>query len=155
MIEPDAMAPDFTLADQDGNAITLSSFRGGRVLVAFYPKDMTPGCTKELCSLRDGFEALEGLGLTVLAISMDGQASHKRFADKHGFPFHLLSDQDHSVMESYGAWGEKNMYGKKVTGVIRSSFLVDKNGRIMKVWKKVSTATHGEDVKTYLEGLEG
>lgn len=155
MIGPNTPAPDFTLPDQDGHAITLSSFRGGWVLVAFYPKDMTPGCTKELCSLRDGFEALEGLGLTVLAISRDGQESHKRFADKHGFPFHLLSDQDHSVMEAYGAWGEKNMYGKKVTGVIRSSFLVDKDGNVMKVWKKVNTATHGEDVKACLEDLRG
>lgn len=152
MIEEGMMAPDFTLPDENGNDVALSSLRGQRVVLYFYPKDNTPGCTKEACSLRDNAGALESLNAAVVGISPDSSASHAKFIAKHDLPFHLLSDPDHRVMEMYGAYGEKMMYGKKTIGVIRSTFIIAADGTVEKVYRKVNTATHGDDVRKFLEG---
>ena len=150
MIEEKKIAPDFTLLDQNGNEVTLSSFRGNNVILYFYPKDNTPGCTKEACSLRDNIPDFENLNATVIGISPDKSESHVKFRDKLTLPFTLLSDPEHKVMEMYGAYGEKILYGKKTIGVIRSTFLIGEDGTVLKVWKKVNTATHGDDVRKYL-----
>jgi peroxiredoxin Q/BCP len=135
-LSPGDKAPDFTLLDQDGNEVKLSSFRGRKVLVYFYPKADTPGCTTQACELRD---ACGDLGDTVvLGISPDKPAKQKKFDDKYGLGFPLLADEDHAVAEAYGVWGEKKNYGKTYMGIIRSSFLVDEQGRIAEAWYKVS-----------------
>ena len=146
------MAPDFTLPDENGNDVALSSLRGQRVVLYFYPKDNTPGCTKEACSLRDNAGALESLNAAVVGISPDSSASHAKFIAKHDLPFHLLSDPEHRVMEMYGAYGEKTMYGKKTIGVIRSTFIIAADGTVKKIYRKVNTATHGDDVRKFLQG---
>lgn len=146
-------AIDFTLPDQDGNPFTLSSLKGQKVVLYFYPRDNTSGCTKEACSLRDSFSGLRDLNATVVGISPDSVESHRKFADKYSLPFTLLSDKDKSVMQAYGAYGEKKLYGKVSMGVIRTTFLLDEEGKVAKVWKKVNTATHGEDVRKELEKL--
>ena len=153
MIEEGKTAPDFTLPDENGNNVSLSSLRGQIVVLYFYPKDNTPGCTKEACSLRDAIDDMASLEATVIGISPDSSESHVKFREKHSLPFHLLSDPKHEVMEMYGAYGEKMLYGKKTTGVIRSTFLIGKDGTVLKIYKKVNTATHGEDVKKALEAL--
>jgi peroxiredoxin Q/BCP len=150
MPEAGQPAPDFTLTDQDGNQVSLKDYRGKDVLVYFYPKDDTPGCTKEACSIRDTWQDFDAKGTAVLGISRDDAKSHQQFIAKYNLPFSLLSDPDAQVTRSYGAWGEKNMYGKISEGVIRSSFLVGPDGIIKKVWKKVKTDTHGSDVLTAL-----
>ncbi len=152
MIEEGMMAPDFTLPDENGNDVALSSLRGQRVVLYFYPKDNTPGCTKEACSLRDNAGALESLNAAVVGISPDSSASHAKFIAKHDLPFHLLSDPEHRVMEMYGAYGEKTMYGKKTIGVIRSTFIIAADGTVKKIYRKVNTATHGDDVRKFLQG---
>jgi thioredoxin-dependent peroxiredoxin len=146
MLNEGSQALDFTLKNVDGEDITLSSFRGKKVVVYFYPKDDTPGCTKEACSFRDWYEDILEKGAVVIGISPDDHASHVKFKEKYNLPFYLLSDPDHQVAEGYGAWGEKNMYGKKSFGIIRSTFLIDEEGNVLKVFKKVNTETHGEDV---------
>ena len=152
MLEEGTKAPLFTLQDRNGSDVSLESFRGGYVLVYFYPRDNTPGCTAEACSIRDNMPDFESLGLSVIGISPDKAESHRRFGEKYGLSFTLLSDPEHKTMEAYGAYGEKMMYGKKTMGVIRSSFLIDPEGTIVKVWKKVNTKTHGDDVrKAFLE----
>lgn len=154
MLETGQMAPDFTLPDQDGQPFTLSSLRGGYVVLYFYPKDNTSGCTKEACSLNGELDAFSGLGARVVGVSADGSESHQRFIARYSLGFTLLSDGDHEVMKAYGAYGEKTMYGKKTVGVIRSTFLIDPEGRIARIWRKVNTATHGQDVRAVLEALE-
>lgn len=152
-IEEGKAAPAFKLADADGNEVALSSFAGKDVIVYFYPKDDTPGCTKEACGFRDGWADLKKAGVAVLGVSADSSASHKKFAAKYKLPFTLLSDPDHAVMTKYGAWGEKTMYGKKVTGVIRSTVWVGPDGKVKKHWARVrEAATHPDDV---IEALRG
>ena len=146
-------AIDFTLPDQDGNSFTLSSLKGQRVILYFYPRDNTPGCTKEACSFRDSFPALSGLNARVIGISPDSVESHRKFREKFALPFTLLSDKEKTVMQAYGAYGEKKLYGKVSMGVLRTTFLLDEEGKVLKVWKKVNTATHGEDVRAELEKL--
>ena len=153
MLETGQMAPDFTLPDQDGQPFTLSSLRGGYVVLYFYPKDNTSGCTKEACSLNGELDAFSGLGARVVGVSADGSESHQRFIARYSLGFTLLSDGDHEVMKAYGAYGEKTMYGKKTVGVIRSTFLIDPEGRIVRIWRKVNTATHGQDVRAALKTL--
>jgi peroxiredoxin Q/BCP len=134
-------APDFTLADQDGKPVSLSDFAGKKaVLLYFYPKDDTPGCTKEACGFRDEIRAFAKLGVAVLGVSPDGGASHQRFIAKYKLPFPLLSDPDRKVMKRYGAFGEKMMYGKKTQGVIRSSVLIGKDGKVLRHWARVAKA---------------
>jgi peroxiredoxin Q/BCP len=139
-IEEGKAAPAFALKDASGDKVALKDFQGRNVVVYFYPKDDTPGCTKEACGFRDLWKDIEKTGTVVLGISPDDAASHSRFARKYGLPFTLLSDPDRNVMEKYGAWGEKNMYGKKTMGVIRSTVLIGPDGKVKKHWKRVSKA---------------
>jgi len=140
-------APDFTLPDADGNPVSLSSLRGQRVIVYFYPAAMTPGCTKEACDFRDSLASLNSAGITVLGISPDQPAKLARFRDKEGLTFPLLSDPDHAVLEAYGAWGEKKLYGKTTVGVIRSTFVVGADGKIEKAYYAVKAAGHVDRLK--------
>ncbi len=145
-LEAGAKAPAFTLPDAEGNKVSLKSFAGRKVVVYFYPRDDTPGCTKEACQFNDALSQFEGLGVPVIGISPDKQASHVKFRDKYGLRFPLLSDPDHGVMEAYGAWGEKTMYGKKTTGVIRSTFLIDEKGKVARAWYGVKADGHAAKV---------
>ncbi len=154
-IEPGTEAPDFTLTTHDGDPLTLSSLRGRLVVLYFYPRDDTPGCTKEACGFRDIEKQLTQAGAIVLGVSPDSPESHARFREKYSLPFTLLADPDHAVAERYGAWREKNMYGKKSLGIARSTFLIDPTGRVAKVFKAVKTAVHAEQVLTAIEGLSG
>ncbi len=144
-------APDFTLPDADGTPVSLKQFAGKDVILYFYPKDDTPGCTKEACGFRDNWKALTQAGVVVLGMSADGAASHRKFIDKYKLPFPLLSDADHKVMEKYGAYGEKMLYGKKTTGVIRSTVWIGPDGRVKKHWARVANAEmHPEQVRAAL-----
>jgi peroxiredoxin Q/BCP len=151
--EEGTKAPDFNLLADDGKKVKLSALKGKPVVVYFYPKDDTPGCTKEACAFRDQKKVLEKLGAVVLGISPDDAASHVKFRDKFQLNFPLLADTDHKVAEKYGAWREKNMYGKKSMGIQRSTFLIDKTGTIAKVWKKVSVDGHDAQVLEALQEL--
>lgn len=139
-IEEGGPAPEFTLKDAQGREVSLSDFRGRDVVVYFYPRDNTPGCTKEAQGFRDLWPEFEKLGVVVIGISPDSLASHEKFASQHGLPFVLLSDPDKKVMEAYGAWGEKTMYGRKTVGVIRSTVWIDPEGRVVKHWRRVTRA---------------
>jgi peroxiredoxin Q/BCP len=145
-IEPGQMAPDFTLPAADGAHVKLSSFRGRPVVLYFYPRDMTPGCTKEACAFRDRHSELKKLGAAVLGVSTDDVASHEKFRDKYELNFPLLADVDHAVAEKYGAWREKNLYGKKSMGVQRATYLIDREGHVSRVWKKVNVDGHDQAV---------
>ena len=145
-------APVFELKDQQGKTVTLSQFQGKKVLVYFYPKADTPGCTTQACSLRDAKEELSGHGVVVIGISPDPEANQSKFDSKYGLGFALLSDEDHSTAEAYGAWGEKSMYGKKSMGIIRSSFLIDEQGKIAKTWYKISPKDTAPKLLAELEG---
>lgn len=147
-------APSFSLKATDGSTVKLSDFKGRKLVLYFYPRDMTPGCTKEACGFRDDYSALKRRGVEVVGVSGDSQASHQKFTDAYSLPFPLLSDPDHSMMAKYGAWGEKTMYGKKVTGVIRSTFIIDGDGKIAHIFRKVKTDTHSKDVAAVLDSLK-
>ncbi|MEA3290778.1 MAG: thioredoxin-dependent thiol peroxidase [Pseudomonadota bacterium] len=154
-IEEGKAAPQFTLPDADGNKVRLKELRGKHVVVYFYPKDDTPGCTKEACSFRDLKQAFEQHNAVILGISPDGGESHQRFADKYQLPFTLLSDPAKKVMEKYGAWGEKTLYGKKTVGVIRSTIWVGPNGKVIKHWRRVpKAADHPQKVLELLADYE-
>ena len=141
-LAPGDEAPDFTLPDADGNLVSLSSLRGQRVIVYFYPAAMTPGCTTQACDFRDNLAELNGAGITVLGISPDQPAKLAKFRDKEGLTFPLLSDPDHAVLEAYGAFGEKKLYGKTVVGVIRSTFVIDADGKIETAMYGVKATGH-------------
>ena len=146
-IEEGMPAPAFTLTDQDNKPVSLQDFRGQDVIIYFYPKDDTPGCTKEACGFRDLWLEIEETGAVVIGVSPDDAKSHTRFIDKYALPLTLLSDPDKSMMTEYQAYGEKMMYGKKVTGVIRSTVWVDRDGKVKKHWRKVAkAATHPDKV---------
>ena len=133
MLSPGDPAPDFTLAADDGSTVSLSGLRGSPVVVYFYPKDDTPGCTAQACSLRDGYGDFEAANAVVLGISPDGVASHRRFKDKYGLPFPLLADEDHQVAEAYGVWAEKTRGGRTYMGINRSAFVIDEDGTLVDV----------------------
>lgn len=151
MLEVGNKAPSFTLMGDDGKEYSLDDYRGKKVLLYFYPKDNTPGCTKEACSLRDWNNEIIKRGVTIMGVSKDTVQSHNKFREKYGLNFILLSDPEKTVHEAYGAWGEKKLYGKVSLGTIRKTFLIDEEGNIEKIWNKVSVATHGEDVVKYLD----
>ncbi|MCL7957995.1 MAG: thioredoxin-dependent thiol peroxidase [marine benthic group bacterium] len=150
MLNEGDIAPDFELATYGGDTIKLSDLRGRRVVLYFYPKDDTSGCTKEACGFRDNLAALEESNATVIGVSPDGVASHEKFRDKYDLNFPLLSDPDHQVAEAYGAWGTKKMYGREYQGILRSTFLIDPEGRIEKVYAKVKPAEHAGQVASDL-----
>lgn len=139
-------APSFSLKDAQGSTVKLSDFKGKPVVLYFYPKDNTPGCTREACDFRDKYSALKKKGAVVLGVSPDSDKSHQKFADKYSLSFPLLIDADHTVAESYGAWGEKTLYGRKFMGLIRSTFLIGPDGKIAKAWRKVKVDGHVEQV---------
>lgn len=145
-LEEGDKAPDFALQDQDGKTHRLADYAGRTVVLYFYPKDDTPGCTKEACSFRDNHEAIEEAGAVVLGVSADDADSHRKFREKYDLPFPLLVDEGAKVASSYGAWGEKVLYGKTVIGMIRSTFVIGPDGRLAKVWKRVQAEGHGEQV---------
>ena len=154
-IQEGKAAPAFTLKNQDGESVSLGDFAGKNVILYFYPKDDTPGCTKEACGFRDAWGDLEKMGTVVLGVSADGAASHQKFAQKYQLPFTLLSDPEREVMERYGAYGEKMMYGKKTVGVIRSTVWIGPDGKVKKHWKRVpEAATHPQKVLAALRGDE-
>lgn len=153
-VEAGKKAPDFTLAADDGSKVKLSSLVGQPVVLYFYPRDNTPGCTREACAFRDRKAELTKRGAVVLGISPDSVASHVKFRDQHKLNFRLLADPDHKVAEKYGAWREKTLYGKKSLGIQRSTWLIDAQGKVAKVWKKVNVDGHDEQVLEALKELE-
>lgn len=146
MIGVGETAPDFTLPDQDGEPVTLSALRGRRVVLYFYPKDDTSGCTTQACGLRDRIDAFAAKDAVVLGVSPDSPASHTRFRARYDLPFTLLADADHAVAAKYGVWQEKSMYGRKYWGVARTTFVIDAAGRVEQVLEKVKPAGHAEQV---------
>ena len=144
-------APNFKGLDQNAKEVSLSDFSGKKLILYFYPKDDTPGCTKEACNLRDNHTELMNKGYQVVGVSPDNSSSHQKFIGKYNLPFSLLADIDKSIMKAYGAFGEKNMYGKIVEGVLRTTFVIDENGTILKVFKKVQTDNHTEQILKALE----
>jgi peroxiredoxin Q/BCP len=145
-------APNFELPDQDGNTVKLSDLRGKNVVLYFYPKADTPGCTTQACGIRDRKDEYEKLGAVVVGVSPDAPSKLKKFADKYSLPFTLVGDEDHSVADAYGTWVEKSMYGKKYWGNARSTFLIDGEGKVTHVFPKVSPATHDDEVLAALGG---
>lgn len=138
--------PDFEVVDQDGNKVSSGDLIGKRTIVYFYPKDNTSGCTAEACNLRDNYDALTAQGYNVIGVSKDSAASHKKFADKYELPFTLLSDASTQMLQAFGAWGEKKMYGKTVMGTIRRTFIFDENGILERVIEKVDTKNHASQI---------
>jgi peroxiredoxin Q/BCP len=152
-VEEGKRAPAFTLKVDDGSTVRLSDFEGQPVVLYFYPKDDTPGCTREACAFRDQHKELKKLGAAVLGISPDSVDSHAAFRDKFRLNFPLLADADHKIAEKYGAWREKNMYGKKSMGIQRSTFLIGPDGKVAKVWKRVKVDGHDEKVIEAIQEL--
>ena len=150
MIKEGEKAPDFNLEDDQGKKVSLGGFRGKKVILYFYPKDNTPGCTKEACSLRDMNDAILEKGAVVIGISADSVKSHSNFKKKYSLPFYLLSDPDKKVIQAYGVLGDKKMYGKIYKGIIRSTFIIGEDGVIQKVFPKVTPREHGKEVLEYL-----
>lgn len=151
MVEEGKKAPDFTLPDQNGKKVKLSDLKGKYVVLYFYPKDDTPGCTKEACNFRDSFPKFDKTDAVILGVSPDSVASHKKFAEKYKLQFQLLADEDKKVVEKYGVWKEKSMYGKKYMGVERTTFIIDPEGKIKKIFPKVKVDNHHKEV---LEALK-
>lgn len=155
MLEEGTMAPGFTLLSDDGAEVSLSDYRGKVVVLYFYPKDDTPGCTTEACSFRDDHSEIVAAGAAVLGVSPDTLKSHTKFKAKYSLPFALLSDPNHQVAEMYGAWGEKKMYGRTYEGILRSTFIIDEEGKIAKIFPKVTPKDHGQQVLEFLRGARG
>ena len=153
-VEPGKKAPDFTLPSDDGGKVKLSELAPAPVVLYFYPRDNTPGCTREACAFRDQKSLLKKLGARVLGVSPDSVTSHENFRDKFKLNFPLLADADHKVAEKYGAWREKNLYGKKSMGIQRSTFLIDAAGKVARVWKKVNVDGHDAEVIAALKELK-
>ncbi|QQS34313.1 MAG: thioredoxin-dependent thiol peroxidase [Acidobacteriota bacterium] len=146
MLNEGDKAPAFTTTNQDGTKVKLSDYKGKRVVLYFYPKDDTPGCTKEACSFRDSDDVYKKKGIVVLGVSVDDEKAHQKFISKYQLPFDLLADTDKSIVEAYGVWGEKSMYGKKYMGTHRKTFLIDEKGKIVKIFDKVKVAEHADEV---------
>ncbi|MCU1289468.1 MAG: thioredoxin-dependent thiol peroxidase [Acidobacteria bacterium] len=146
MLKEGDAAPDFTAKNQNGESVKLSDFRGNRVVLYFYPKDDTPGCTKQACSLRDSFETFEEKGIKIFGVSIDDEKSHQKFISKYALPFDLLADTEKEIVNAYGVYGEKTNYGRKYMGINRTTFLIDANGEIVKIFKKVKVDEHAAEV---------
>lgn len=153
MLIEGTVAPEIVLKDKNSNEVKLSDFKGQKVVVYFYPKDNTPGCTRQACAFSNNFSKFEELNVKVIGISKDSEASHIRFADKYELPFVLLSDPELKVIKDYDVWQEKKMYGKTSFGVVRSTYLIDENGVIEKVWKKAKPDTNADEIIKYIENL--
>ena len=143
-------APQFSGVDQEGKTVRLSDFKGSTVVLYFYPKDLTPGCTVEACAFRDDYNALQKKGAVVLGVSKDTPSSHKKFIDKHKLPFSLIADEGGDIIKAYGAWGEKSMYGKKYMGILRITYVIGADGRVAAVFPKVKPAGHAQEVLALL-----
>ena len=154
MVKEGIKAPAITLKDQDGIKVSLSDFKGKNIVLYFYPKDNTSGCTTEACNFRDDFPKFGKLNAVIIGVSPDSVDSHKKFAAKYNLPFKLLSDEKKEVIEKYGVWKEKSMYGRKYMGVERSTFIIDKSGMVKKVFRKVKVADHNKDVTEALKELD-
>ena len=152
LLEAGAQAPDFTLPDGEGNQISLSDFAGRKVVLYFYPRDNTPGCTRQACAFAGAFEEFKKIDAVVIGISKDSAASHKKFAEKYDLPFLLLSDPELAAIRAYGVWQEKKQYGKVSMGVVRSTFIINEHGMIEKVMPKVKPDTNAAEVLAYLKG---
>jgi peroxiredoxin Q/BCP len=153
MVTEGAAAPDFTLPADDGSQVSLRDLRGRKVVLYFYPKDLTSGCTTQACDLRDQQPEIAEKGAVILGISPDPISSHEKFRDKHGLNFRLLSDEGHEVADAYGVWKEKSMYGKKYWGIERSTFLIDEDGIVKEVWRKVRPKGHADRVTEALSNM--
>jgi peroxiredoxin Q/BCP len=145
MLQEGDAAPDFVTTDQNGNSVKLSDHSGSRVVLYFYPKDDTPGCTKEACSFRDADDVFKAKGIKVFGVSTDSEKSHQKFINKYQLPFDLLADTEKQIVEAYGVWAEKSMYGKKYMGTLRKTFLID-DGKIVKIFDKVNVSEHADEV---------
>ncbi|WP_313132509.1 thioredoxin-dependent thiol peroxidase [Anaerocolumna sp.] len=150
MLEVNTKAPDFSLKDKDGNTVHLSDFLGKKVVIYFYPKDNTPGCTRQACAFRDNFEEFKEKDVVVIGISKDGERSHQNFAAKHELPFILLSDPDLEAIQAYDVWQEKKLYGKVSMGVVRSTYIIDEKGIIEKVYEKAKPDTNASEILDFL-----
>jgi thioredoxin-dependent peroxiredoxin len=139
-------APDFTTNDQDGNTVSLKDFLGNKVILYFYPEDDTPTCTIEACNLRDNYDDLKKAGFVILGVSPDDKKKHKKFEEKFDLPFTLLEDPEKKIIDKYGVWGEKNLYGRKYMGLFRTTFLIDESGIIFKIFKKPKSKIHSEEI---------
>jgi peroxiredoxin Q/BCP len=146
MVKEGATAPAFKTTDTNGESVSLKDFRGQKVVLYFYPKDDTPGCTKEACSFRDGFSKFKKRGITILGVSPDSEKSHQKFTAKYKLPFTLLADTDHSIADAYGVYGEKKFMGRTYMGIHRTTFLIDEKGKIKKVFEKVKPDDHADEV---------
>jgi peroxiredoxin Q/BCP len=153
MLTPGTKAPAFTLPADDGSTVSLKDYQGKRVVLYFYPKDDTSGCTTEACEFRDSWQAVQRAGAVVLGVSPDGVASHQRFRAKYRLPFPLLADTDHAIAEAYSAWGEKSRYGRKYLGILRTTFLIDGDGTVARVFEKVKPKGHAAEVLAAVEAL--
>lgn len=152
MLEVGTKAPDFTLFNQEGNEVSLSDFFGKRIVLYFYPRDNTPGCTRQACAFAQNFEGFRNQDIVVIGISKDSVASHLKFAQKYNFPFILLSDPELKAIQAYGVWQEKKLYGKVSMGVVRSTYIIDPNGNIERVMPKVKPDTNATEILAYLAG---
>ena len=153
MLSVGEKAPQFTLNDGEGNTVKLSDFKGKKVVLYFYPKDLTPGCTVEACAFRDDISAIKKLDAVVFGVSADSEKTHQKFTAKHDLNFPLLADVNHEVCEKYGTWQEKSMYGRKYWGIARITYIIDENGKIAKAFEKVKPATHTAEVIEAIKSL--
>lgn len=154
MLKEGSKAPEFKLNDSEGKSVSLKDFRGKDVVLYFYPKDNTSGCTQEACDFRDAYPDFQKLDIAVLGISADSEKSHSGFASKYNLPFILLSDPEKNVIEKYGVWKEKSMYGKKYMGIERTTFLIDKEGKVAKIFPKVKVAGHVDEIKEFYNSVK-
>jgi thioredoxin-dependent peroxiredoxin len=152
LLEPGDKAPDFETTDPDGRPVSLKDFAGKKVVLYFYPKDDTPGCTKEACAFRDGFAEFRKRKVEILGVSVDNEKSHKKFAAKYDLPFRLLADTEKKIVNDYGVWGQKSLYGLKFTGIHRVTYLIDEKGKVAAVWPKVKPAEHARQILDFLDG---
>jgi len=151
VLEPGTPAPPFESIDQNGKTVTLEKYRGRKVILYFYPKDDTPGCTKEACAFRDNFPKFKKIGVEVLGVSIDSEKRHKKFVDKYELPFRLVVDEDKKIVQDYGVWGLKKFMGREYMGTARVTYLIDEHGSIQHVWPKVKPADHALELLEYIE----